>query len=651
MKRPAKKKPAARKDKSIWQVVFLQEHPAESASLFWVFSSLLLAFVVIISLSQIQSLDIWWHLKTGAWISQQHAIPKVDPFSFSAAGKLWISHEWLFGWLSYMVYQIGGVAALIWAKAGLIAVLFALAAWAARARGSLPSVIFVVLTVAYYISRGRFTERPELISLPLALGFIFFFISSDKKPWIILLAPCLELLWANIHGGTAVLGWGLSGAFLIDCAWRMRDPRIPARELIKNKRLLFPLLSFAGVILISLLNPHGFQAMFYGLLRAESPLNNKEFQSMAAMMSHGMDLSVILLYIPFAALLVLFIVLRPKDVRVYEWIAFLALLLLSIKFFRFRNFFILLSAPTLSMQLSRVKWLSRLHWRWSAMVGLLFMLAAANVARSSYTYRFGIGVHEGVLPVDAAKFIQENKLAGRMFNEYGIGGYLIWELSPERKVFIDGREDVYLESGVLDDYVRCFSSPSDWQNLVNKYGIDYAIVLYPEQSPTSPSRSLDKLAFARDEWGLVYFDDLVAMYIRRNGKNDLVLREKEIRMVQPLQLSSYLDGIIGDPEKLGEFSEEMNANFRDHPSSFRIHFTWGILAMKRGPQHFDQAIQEFEQVIDLDPEFTPAYVNLGSIYMYRGRYDEAKHLFQKALSMEKNSVAEEQLKKLRSMGR
>jgi hypothetical protein len=648
MTKTTKGKATGGKSQRTWQGVFFQEHPADSPTLFWVFSSLILAFVVIISICQIQSLDLWWHLKTGAWISQQHAIPKADPFSFSAAGKPWVSHEWLFGWLSYMVYQIGGVTALIWAKASLIAVLFLLATWTARARGAFPGMMFLVLTVAYYISRTRFTERPELISLPLALGFIFLFVSSEKRPWIILLAPCLELLWANIHGGTAILGWGLSGAFLIDCAWRLRDQRTLALELIKNKRLQLPLLSFAGTILASLVNPHGFKAIFYGLLRTESPLDIKEFQSLAAMMNQGMDPSIILLYVAFAVLLALFMALRPKDVRVYEWILIPALLLLSIKFFRFRNFFVFLSAPVLSMQLSRVKWLSRLHWRWPAMAGLLIMLLAVSMVRSSYSYRFGMRAHEGLFPVEAANFIQENKLAGRMFNSYTAGGYLVWELWPEHKVFIDGREDVYLEPGVLDDYTRCFNSRSDWQNVVDKYDIDFAVVRYPEQAPTRPDDSLDTLAFPRNEWGLVYFDDVVAIYIRRNGKNDLVLREKEIRMVQPFQLSSYLDGIISDPEKLLAFSKEMDANLRDHPSSYRAHSILGVLAVKSGPQHFQQAIQEFEQVVALNPEFSPAYINLGSIYMYLGRLDDAKHSFQKALSLGKNSLAEEQLRRLRS---
>jgi hypothetical protein len=31
--------------------------------------------------------DLWWHLRTGEWIVENHAIPQTDPFSAYGAGK------------------------------------------------------------------------------------------------------------------------------------------------------------------------------------------------------------------------------------------------------------------------------------------------------------------------------------------------------------------------------------------------------------------------------------------------------------------------------------------------------------------------------------------------------------------------------------
>ena len=47
-------------------------------------------------------------------------------------------------------------------------------------------------------------------------------------------------------------------------------------------------------------------------------------------------------------------------------------------------------------------------------------------------------VHGYLYPVEAAAFIESANLQGKMFNQHGWGGYLLWRL-PQRKVFIDGR--------------------------------------------------------------------------------------------------------------------------------------------------------------------------------------------------------------------
>ena len=194
------------------------------------------------------------------------------------------------------------------------------------------------------------------------------------------------------------------------------------------------------------------------------------------------------------------------------------------------------------------RWLARLRW-WIAPLAAVFVLARVTVLeRDAYFYRFGAAVHTGVFPVEATNFVKQAGLSGKMFNTYGIGGYLIWELWPDWKVFIDGREDVYLRAGVLEDYLAGFTDRERWQALVGKYGIDFALVRYPESTAPTPDRSLETLAFERQEWALVYFDDIVVVYVRRNGKNDRVVQRYEIRSVQPLQVSSYLDPIVKDQE-------------------------------------------------------------------------------------------------------
>jgi tetratricopeptide (TPR) repeat protein len=644
---PKRKRSQAPKRSSLFTAIF-QDSPSQGSREAWILLSLFLVFVLVISYSNIRSLDFWWHLKSGEWILQNKTIPVTDPFSHSAPGKPWISHEWLFGLLSHLVYRIGDVTGIVVAKAILIALTFGLCAWVARLRGATPGLILLVLTASYAIARFRFNARPDFLSLPLAVGSILIYEMSRKRPWLLMLLPLMQLVWVNGHGGTALLGWGLAGAFLLDLIWRNRSNLVSPKKLWGDRELMWMGSSFGGVLLLSFLNPHKAKVLTYGLLRSDSPLDNKEFQSLFELMETGMDVSI-LLFIAFAAALVSLFLVRPRQVQLYEWLLCSALLILTVIFFRFRTHFVFLLAPTLAWHLSQVRWLSRTRWWLTTAMSLALMGQVAFKEAGAYFYRFGPAVHDGIFPRSAVAFLKSAGVSGNMFNTYGIGGYLIWNLWPEQRVFIDGREDVYYESGVLEEYLECFESRDRWNNLVSKYDIDFAILNYPENVPTRPERSREVIAFPRKTWALVYFDDVVTIYLRRNRMNDAVIQNYEIHFVQPLQLSSYLDTLISDPAKLDLFLGEMQTNLEAHPNSFRAHFTLGVLAVKRGRDFLGEAERHFLQAIAINPDFAPAYTNLGSIYLFLGRLAQAERMFEKALSLDRNAAAEESLQRVRQL--
>ena len=56
--------------------------------------------------------DIWWHLRTGQWILQHHAVPATDPFSFYGADKPWVVYSWLFDIVMAGLYGRLGLAAI-----------------------------------------------------------------------------------------------------------------------------------------------------------------------------------------------------------------------------------------------------------------------------------------------------------------------------------------------------------------------------------------------------------------------------------------------------------------------------------------------------------------------------------------------------------
>ena len=78
-----------------------------------VFTAVLFLGILGMAARNVVDPDIWWHLKTGEWIPQHHAVPRVDPLSYTRAGQPWIAHEWLSELGMYSLYRLTGASGLI----------------------------------------------------------------------------------------------------------------------------------------------------------------------------------------------------------------------------------------------------------------------------------------------------------------------------------------------------------------------------------------------------------------------------------------------------------------------------------------------------------------------------------------------------------
>jgi hypothetical protein len=109
-------------------------------------------------------------------------------------------------------------------------------------------------------------------------------------------------------------------------------------------------------------------------------------------------------------------------------------------------------------------------------------------------------------PVGAVEYLINNQLAGPMFNNYGFGGYLVWSLGPEYKVFIDGRGDAYERGGVLSDYVHISGLKPGALDVLRGYGVQSCVLRRDEPLAT--------VLYASPEWRRVYRDDITAIFVR-----------------------------------------------------------------------------------------------------------------------------------------
>jgi tetratricopeptide (TPR) repeat protein len=81
-------------------------------------------------------------------------------------------------------------------------------------------------------------------------------------------------------------------------------------------------------------------------------------------------------------------------------------------------------------------------------------------------------------------------------------------------------------------------------------------------------------------------------------------------------------GVRGDQTEQGELLQRL---VEIHPEDARAHLLLGDYHNAR--QEFDRAIARYEAAVALDPDFSPAYNNLGYLYRNIGRYEDAERAF------------------------
>jgi hypothetical protein len=114
-------------------------------------------------------------------------------------------------------------------------------------------------------------------------------------------------------------------------------------------------------------------------------------------------------------------------------------------------------------------------------------------------------------PAKAVEFIKAHHLSGPMLNEYVYGGYLIWA-APEYPVFVDGRADVFEQTGVLAEFGRWATLQSDPKELLDKYKIGFCLL-----ARKSPMVAVLPLLH---DWTAIYSDNNSVIFARSGATSE-----------------------------------------------------------------------------------------------------------------------------------
>jgi hypothetical protein len=122
------------------------------------------------------------------------------------------------------------------------------------------------------------------------------------------------------------------------------------------------------------------------------------------------------------------------------------------------------------------------------------------------------------LPVRAAEFIKEKSLPANIFNDIAWGGYLMWELYPEYRMFSDTRTlnlEIYRQYlSILNANERMFFGVPEWKALIDMYSV--STIVHGAVNPYSGEVYPLMLKLLMDDtWHLVYADGTAAILVRK----------------------------------------------------------------------------------------------------------------------------------------
>ncbi len=390
--------------------------------------------------------DLWWHLRLGQWIADNHAVPHTEFFSYTANGAPLVAHEWLSELLFWAVHGVVGLAGLavlvgLVTWSGLLAL-----AWIARQHGASGFNVGVVLLLGAKAMQPITGTRPQMLTFALLCWSLFLLDRhlrrGGRRVW--LLVP-LVVLWANLHAGFAV-GLGILAAALaagvVDAWWQHELD--PARRW----RLVTAAAALLLCVAAALLNPNGIDLYRYALL-GSTPAAHQLIQEWQPPDFTTLAMLPLALLIAGTALSMAVSRRRLRPTQVVLAVIGVGAALLAV-----RNIAIAVAllSPSLAELLPTQYRLPsrRLALPTIALAAAAALLVAAVVRLAQDTEGRAIAAR---FPTCLLADLQATQHPVRLWLPYAQAGYAIDMAWPQVHVYVYGN-DAALGAGVVVDYVR-----------------------------------------------------------------------------------------------------------------------------------------------------------------------------------------------------
>ncbi|HUN54471.1 MAG TPA: hypothetical protein VMU29_04880 [Smithella sp.] len=510
------------------------EKLASSEYLRWMMILLLPALILLKYPVDRVDYDLWWQMAIGKYYITHHTlIMNSSVFSWTPTDPTWIYNTCLGSIVVYLFYNfMGGFGLWLFQWLIFLGVFLSFYLFLRLIRQRL-DVTSATLIAAIGIACSlacRF-YKPELLSTLLFswIVFIFFCVKITRRKFLFYLYPLIFALWVNLHGAFVVGLVFLALAFIGEFLNRI----FFSEESFTTKELVH----FGVACVLSgaatLLNPYGINYLIcvYNIVTSDSSyvgkLHSKYINAYVGLWPFLKNTGVSLLDASLTAWIMTVMILTVFILSIHELakkrLCDFALLITSCAlywkgmetsrasyFFPITFFFVFFY-----LLIYRLK-LKSIPGRSTVFALLIFLFFSVSVSYFKIRYCtdaewFGAGL-DNFVPKDEVAFLKKYHLEGQIFNDYVIGGYLVWDLYPDYKVFIDPRGGLY-RNQVFPDYMDFTTRPATAEAIhqfTKKYPFKIAIIHYRHIA------LIFDFLRAGDEWRLLYFEKNAAILIHKS---------------------------------------------------------------------------------------------------------------------------------------
>lgn len=440
---------------------------------------LLIALAVLIVLRPQGDPDYWWHVRVGDWILANGGAPHTELLSWLSGGGSWTAPSWasevMLALLDRTTGTAGSVVLFFLVSLAILAMVAALARHVRPSTG--PGELSGLVFTAALVMNPVWLPRAQLWDVLFVLVGLYAMLRYLDDGWTrgLVLMPIVMVAWANLHGAGTLVYLLVAAGVIAGEAWNRRARRRAGRPW---KPLL---VSVAITMLAISVNPYGPSLYVYGFTTTASGPTADYILEWQSPDFHTMILRPAQVFIAFGLVGALAFV-RMRDARIMALVA--GFTFMTLQSGRYLEFLVPVSLGVAGPALIAGTWrilaplaVVRLHFtrRHRVFVGvvggtlglvLLLGRAASLPSLQDESVR-------GYQPVDAAAWLARNPPAGRLFSEYGWGGYLSYQLGVPIGPY--GASDAFGDT-VLSDIRGVFNGTIDPATYFDRNGVDTVVV-------------------------------------------------------------------------------------------------------------------------------------------------------------------------------